>query len=243
MINLVHKICRGRLQRLDTYFHLQLNFVDFQVAFPQLMKLKLSGLHKVQHLWKENAKSNKVFANLKSLEIFECSKLQKLVPASWHLENLATLEVFECHGLINLLMLSTSESLMNLGIMKITDCKMIEEIIQLQVGEEAEDCIVFRKLEYLGLDCLPSLTSFCLGNYALEFPSLEHVVVRQCPTMKIFSQGVVDAPKLNKVKPTEEEDGDDEGCWEGNLNDTIKKLFNEMVSINEVLALSSKLFL
>ncbi|KAH9752923.1 Disease resistance protein [Citrus sinensis] len=213
------------------------------VAFPQLMKLKLSGLHKVQHLWKENAKSNKVFANLKSLEIFECSKLQKLVPASWHLENLATLEVFECHGLINLLMLSTSESLMNLGIMKITDCKMIEEIIQLQVGEEAEDCIVFRKLEYLGLDCLPSLTSFCLGNYALEFPSLEHVVVRQCPTMKIFSQGVVDAPKLNKVKPTEEEDGDDEGCWEGNLNDTIKKLFNEMVSINEVLALSSKLFL
>ncbi|KAH9752925.1 Disease resistance protein [Citrus sinensis] len=222
--------------------HIQ-HLFDEKVAFPQLMKLKLSGLHKVQHLWKENAKSNKVFANLKSLEIFECSKLQKLVPASWHLENLATLEVFECHGLINLLMLSTSESLMNLGIMKITDCKMIEEIIQLQVGEEAEDCIVFRKLEYLGLDCLPSLTSFCLGNYALEFPSLEHVVVRQCPTMKIFSQGVVDAPKLNKVKPTEEEDGDDEGCWEGNLNDTIKKLFNEMVSINEVLALSSKLFL
>ncbi|KAH9753036.1 Disease resistance protein [Citrus sinensis] len=213
------------------------------VAFPQLMKLKLSGLHKVQHLWKENAESNKVFANLKSLEIFECSKLQKLVPALWHLENLATLEVSKCHGLINLLTLSTSESLVNLERMKITDCKMMEEIIQSQVGEEAEDCIVFRKLEYLGIDCLPSLTSFSLGNYALEFPSLAHVVVRQCPTMKIFSPGVVDAPKLNKVKPTEDEDGDDEGCWEGNLNDTIKKLFNEMVSINEVLALSSKLFL
>ncbi|KAH9752919.1 AAA domain-containing protein [Citrus sinensis] len=190
--------------------------------------------HQVQPLFdeKENAESNKVFANLKSLEIFECSKLQKLVPASWHLENLATLEVSKCHGLINLLTLSTSESLVNLERMKITDCKMMEEIIQSQVGEEAEDCIVFRKLEYLGLYCLPSLTSFCLGNYALEFPSLEHVVVRQCPTMKIFSPGVVDAPKLNKVKPTEEEDGDDEGCWEGNLNDTIKKLFNEMVSIN-----------
>ncbi|GAY68291.1 hypothetical protein CUMW_263010, partial [Citrus unshiu] len=213
---------------------------DEKVAFPKLSCLELSRLHKVQHLWKENDESNKAFANLESLEIFECSKLQKLVPASWHLENLATLEVSKCHGLINLLTLSTSESLVNLERMKITDCKMMEEIIQSQVGEEAEDCIVFRKLEYLGLDCLPSLTSFCLGNYALEFPSLEHVVVRQCPTMKIFSQGVVDAPKLNKVKPTEEEDGDDEGCWEGNLNDTIKKLFNEMVSINEVLALSSK---
>ncbi|GAY66514.1 hypothetical protein CUMW_249360 [Citrus unshiu] len=221
---------RGRLQRLDTYFHLQLNFV----AFPRLMGLNLSGLHKVQHLLKENAESNKVFANLKSLEISECSQLQKLVPASCYLENLATLEVSKCHGLINLLTLSTSESLVNLERMKMSDCKMMEEIIQSQVGEEAEDCIVFRKLEYLGLDCLPSLTSFCLGNYALEFPSLEHVVVRQCPTMKIFSQGVVDAPKLNKVKPTEEEDGDDEGCWEGNLNDTKKKLFNEMNSKEKI---------
>ncbi|KAH9687002.1 Disease resistance protein [Citrus sinensis] len=216
---------------------------DEKVAFPQLRYLELSRLHKVQHLWKENDESNKAFANLIRLKISECSKLQKLVTPSWHLENLATLEVSKCHGLINVLTLSTSESLVNLGRMKIADCKMIEQIIQLQVGEEAKGCVVFEELGYLGLDCLPSLTSFCLGNYALEFPSLEHVVVRQCPTMKIFSQGVVDAPKLNKVKPTEEEDGDDEGCWEGNLNDTIKKLFNEMVSINEVLAISSKLFL
>ncbi|KAH9687021.1 Disease resistance protein [Citrus sinensis] len=224
---------------------------DEKVTFPQLMELKLSGLHKVQHLWKENDESNKAFANLGSLEISECSKLQKLVPPSWHLENLWGLQVSKCHGLINVLTLSASKNLVNLRGMKIADCKMIEEIIQSQVGEEAKDCIVFRELEYLTLDCLPSLTSFSLGNYALEFPSLEHVVVRQCPTMKIFSQGGVDAPKLNKVKPTEEEDGDEvddddddeEGCWEGNLNDTIKKLFNEMVSINEVLALSSKLFL
>ncbi|KDO37341.1 hypothetical protein CISIN_1g0204562mg, partial [Citrus sinensis] len=109
------------------------------------------------------------------------------------------------------------------------------------VGEEVKGCIVFERMNYLTLDCLPSLTSFCLGNYALEFPSLEQVVVRQCPKMKIFSQGVLDTPMLNKVNVTEEEkDDDDEGCWEGNLNDTIKQLFNEIVSINEVLALYSK---
>ncbi|GAY62528.1 hypothetical protein CUMW_218530, partial [Citrus unshiu] len=119
------------------------NFLLAHLVQP-LFDEKLSRLHKVQHLWKENAESNKVFANLKSLEIFECSKLQKLVPASWHLENLATLEVSKCHGLINLLTLSTSESLVNPERMKITDCKMMEEIIQSQVGEEAEDCIVFR---------------------------------------------------------------------------------------------------
>ncbi|GAY69457.1 hypothetical protein CUMW_272160, partial [Citrus unshiu] len=209
---------------------------DEKVAFPLLMELKLSRLHKVQHLWKENDESNKAFANLGSLEISECSKLQKLVPPSWHLENLWGLEVSKCHRLINLSTLSTSKNLVNLGRMKIADCKRIEEIIQLQVGEEVKGCIVFERMNYLTLDCLPSLTSFCLGNYALEFPSLEQVVVRQCPKMKIFSQGVLDTPMLNKVNVTEEEkDDDDEGCWEGNLNDTIKQLFNEIVSINEVL--------
>ncbi|GAY48190.1 hypothetical protein CUMW_109900 [Citrus unshiu] len=121
---------------------------------------------------------------------------------------LQTLEISEC---------------MNLRRMKIVDCKMIQEIIQLQVGEEAKDCIVFKYLWYLRLDCLPSLTSFCSGTYTLQFPSLEQVVVRQCPKMKIFSQGVANTPELNKVKLTEEdEDDDDEGCWEGNLNDTIQ---------------------
>ncbi|KAH9687084.1 Disease resistance protein [Citrus sinensis] len=206
---------------------------DEKVAFPQLIELKLSGLRKVQHLWKENDESNKVFANLGSQEISECSKLQKLVPPSWHLENLWVLEVSKCHGLINVLTLSASKNLVNLRRMKIADCKMIEEIMQSRVGEEAKECNVFKELEYLGLDCLPSLTSFCLGNYALEFPSLKQVVVRQCPKMKIFSQGVLDTPMLNKVNVNKEEkDDDDEGCWEGNLNDTIKKLFNEMVSIN-----------
>ncbi|XP_052297550.1 probable disease resistance protein At4g27220 isoform X7 [Citrus sinensis] len=208
---------------------------DEKVAFPQLRWLTLSGLHKVQHIWKENDESNKVFANLGSLEISECSKLQKLVPHSWHLENLWGLEVSKCHRLINVLTLSASKNLVNLRRMKIADCKMIEQIIQSQVGEEAKDCIVFKELEYLTLDCLPSLTSFCLGNYALEFPSLKQVVVRQYPKMKIFSQGVLDTPMLNKVNITEEEKDDDERCWEGNLNDTIKKkLFNEMNSKEEI---------
>ncbi|KAH9752920.1 AAA domain-containing protein [Citrus sinensis] len=219
------------------------NFTGNIIELPELWSLTIENCpdmetfisNSVVHMTTDNKEPQKLTSEENFLLAHQVQPLfdeKKLVPASWHLENLATLEVSKCHGLINLLTLSTSESLVNLERMKITDCKMMEEIIQSQVGEEAEDCIVFRKLEYLGLYCLPSLTSFCLGNYALEFPSLEHVVVRQCPTMKIFSPGVVDAPKLNKVKPTEEEDGDDEGCWEGNLNDTIKKLFNEMVSIN-----------
>ncbi|KAH9649102.1 hypothetical protein KPL70_025857 [Citrus sinensis] len=152
------------------------------------------------------------FPNLRFLKLSRLHKLQKIVPSLWHLENLMSLEVSKCNGLINVLTISTSKSRVDLKIMKIADCKMIEEIIQSQVGEETKDCIVFKKLKYLTLDCLPSLTSFCSGNCTLQFPSLK---------------------QLNKVKLIEEEDDDevdddDKGCWEGNLNDTIKNLFNEM---------------
>ncbi|KAH9752927.1 Disease resistance protein [Citrus sinensis] len=204
--NMSSAIPANLLRCLNNLMDLEVRNCDSlaEVAFPQLMELKLSRLHKVQHLWKENDESNKAFANMGSLEISE----------------------------------RTSKNLVNLQRMKIADCKMIEEIIQLQVGEEVKGCIVFEKMNYLTLHCLTGLTSFCSGNYTLQFPSLEQVIARQCPKMKIFSQGVVDTPKLNKVKLTEEkddedeEDDDDEGCWEGNLNDTIKQLFNEMVSIN-----------
>ncbi|KAH9687056.1 AAA domain-containing protein [Citrus sinensis] len=174
---------------------------DEKVAFPKLYKLKLSRIPKVSHLWKEISESNKVSMVLNTLVISECSKLRKLVPSLMHLEYLMTLEVSKCHRLTNLLTTSTTKSLVNLEIMKIADCKMIEEILQSHVQEEAKDCIVFRKLRYLGLDCLPSLTSFCSGFYTLEFPSLEDVVVRQCPKMKVFSRGVaLYTPLLKKMK-------------------------------------------
>lgn len=182
------------------------------------------------HLRKENSEANNVFTNLEILEISECCKLQKLIPSSRYFKKLRTLEVSKCDGLKHLATPSTSQGLVNLARMNMTDCKMIEEVMQLQVGEEAmNDCIIFRQLEYLGLNCLPSLTGFYSGNCTLEFPSLEQVLVRQCPKMMIFSPGVLGTLKLNKVQLTE---ADDQGCWEGNLNDTVQKLFSEMVGIN-----------
>ncbi|XP_052287405.1 uncharacterized protein LOC107176339 [Citrus sinensis] len=84
--------------------HIQPLF-DGKVAFPRLNALKLSRLPKVLHLWSENLESNKVFTKLQTPEISECSKLQKLLLSSWHLENLWDLEVSSCHELINLLTL------------------------------------------------------------------------------------------------------------------------------------------
>lgn len=111
---------------------------------------------------------------------------------------------------------------------------MIEEII---AGDDRGDelvksCIVFSQLKYLQLSSLPSLSSFSSrDNHGFEFPALEKLVVIKCPKMMIFCQGDLSTPQLQKVILTEGED-EEKGRWEGNLQATIKQLFEEMVSCN-----------
>ncbi|KAK6288730.1 hypothetical protein POUND7_000271, partial [Theobroma cacao] len=84
-------------------------------------------------------------------------------------------------------------------------------------------------MKYLQLSCLPNMASFCLGDHNLEFPILEKMIVRECPKMKIFCQGDLSTPQLQKVILTE--DGDEEnGQWEGDLKTTIKRMIEEEVS-------------
>jgi hypothetical protein len=60
----------------------------------------------------------------------------------------------------------------------------------------------------------------------LRLPLLDEVVVRECPRMKIFSDGEVSAPILQKVKTAQ-----DVGKWnlKRNLNDIIKNMFEDKV--------------
>ena len=114
---------------------------------------------------------------------------------------------------------------------KLSYCKKIEEIIG-HVGEEVKgNHIAFNELKFLELDKLPRLRSFCLENYTLEFPSLERFSMKECRNMKTFSQGALFTPKLCKVQMIENEE-DDLHHWEGNLNSTIQKHYEEMVRIN-----------
>ena len=58
--------------------------------------------------------------------------------------------------------------------------------------------LFFISWEFLVLNCLPCLTSFHSGNYALEFPKLSSPVVGNCPKMSNFCDHVtVTAPKLD----------------------------------------------
>ncbi|TXG58227.1 hypothetical protein EZV62_016056 [Acer yangbiense] len=217
----------------------------------KLRHLKLFKLFDSRPLWKGNSQSAKAFQNVETLQLLECRYIKTLVPSSVSFHNLKILKVLKCNKLLNLVALSAAKSLVQLTKLSISECKVITEVIR-HGGNEAEDLVVFKNLKFLVLHCLPSLTSFYSVNCTIEFPFLQHVVVNQCPNMKIFSEGVLSAPKLrriqiNKVKDemenepqdefedeTEDESEDESECkiegqwhWEGNFNDTIKQLYAE----------------
>ncbi|XVF30748.1 hypothetical protein REPUB_Repub16aG0085200 [Reevesia pubescens] len=192
-------------------------------TFSCLAELKLFKLPELMHLWKEGFQPGPMFQNLRTLEVLECDKLRNLAPSSTSFQNLCTLAVSNCHGFINLITHSTAKSLIQLTRMSITDCRMIEKIVSC-VGDEVKDEIVFTQLKYLKLICLPNLECFCLGSYPLVFPSLEELIVMQCPKMKIFSEGELSTPKLQKLQTAGDEA---KGHMEGSHNTTIQQLFKE----------------
>ncbi|KDO46326.1 hypothetical protein CISIN_1g027448mg [Citrus sinensis] len=167
--------------------------------------------------------------NLEQLEIFECDNLTNLVPSSTSFQNLTTLKVSLCHGMIHLLTSSTARNLVRLRQMEIGCCKMITEIVADEDDEgdnyAAQYEIVFSELKELRLWDLQSLTSFsCSGNNcAFKFPSLERLVVDRCPNMKIFSEGELSTPKLQKVQLSWLDNK--LWAWDRDLNTTIQYVY------------------
>ncbi|XP_022742511.1 uncharacterized protein LOC111293812 [Durio zibethinus] len=190
--------------------------------------LRLSKLPELTHLWKEEFQSQPgiLFHNLRTLKVLECPKLKSLVSSAMSFENLTTLEISRCHGFINLIAPSTAKSMMQLKIMRITDCKMIEEIIA-NVGDGGSDGIIFKQLECLRLQSLPQLTSFCSGYYyRFEFPSLVEFVAIECPNLSVFCKGEVSTPLLQSVRLKGEEG---RPLKNHDLNNTIRGSYSEKV--------------
>ncbi|GAY33218.1 hypothetical protein CUMW_274780 [Citrus unshiu] len=175
---------------------------DAKVRLPRLEVLHIRLMDNLRKIWHHQLASES-FSKLKNLEIRGCNNLMNIFPP----------------------LVGIPSSLVNL---KVSRCDKIEEIVG-HVGEEVkENRIAFNKLKVLELDYLPRLTSFCLENYTLEFPSLERVSVTRCPDMKTFSLGILSTPKLYKVQVSKNEESE-LYHREGNLNSTIQKCYKEMV--------------
>ncbi|XP_031273330.1 uncharacterized protein LOC116131798 [Pistacia vera] len=137
-------------------------------------------------------------------EIFSCGKDEKqmqitLRPSLTSFQNLKVMEVYKCNRLMKLITSSTARSLVQLREMSIKDCEMLIEIVENEGDATRSIEIVFDNLKKLSLTTLKSLTCFCSGNYFFNFPSLEELIIRICPNMKTFSQGILSTPKLHKV--------------------------------------------
>ncbi|RZC01706.1 uncharacterized protein LOC114418379 [Glycine soja] len=169
-----------------------------------------------------------VLQRLELLSLSECHILRNLAPPSVSLAYLTNLKVEDCKGLRNLMASSTAKSLVQLKSMKISECDELEEIVSNEGNEEAEQ-IVFGKLITIELEGLKKLKSFCsYKNYEFKFPSLEVLIVRECPLMQRFTEGGARAPKLQNIV-TANEEGKEEAKWqcEGDLNATIQEGFNK----------------
>ncbi|KAK2368447.1 putative disease resistance protein [Trifolium repens] len=183
----------------------------------KLTKLVLVELNNLEFICKEKYEVQ-VLQNIEILEVSKCSRLKNIVPSSVLFGNLEKLMVSYCAGLENIMKSSVINNIQKLRILCIDGSEKIEEIIASDNENDASE-LAFMKLEYLRLDNLPKLRSFCKGKHSFKFPLLQRLLVIECPMMETFSHGVLNAPKLRAVHVKRK----DEWHWNGDINSTIRK--------------------
>ncbi|PNX89450.1 hypothetical protein L195_g045570, partial [Trifolium pratense] len=80
---------------------------------------------------------------------------------------------------------------------KVKNCNTMTRIV------ERDNTLERLKLEQLScivLSSLSSLECFYSGSETLQLPSLAQVNIMDCPQLKIFSQGSIDAESINSIK-------------------------------------------
>ncbi|XP_044483340.1 probable disease resistance protein At4g27220 isoform X2 [Mangifera indica] len=146
-------------------------------------------------------------------------------------KNLKVLKLWGENGLIALTTPSMARSLVQLRELSIYRCGMLVEIVENEGDATTSTKIAFGNLKLLSLQWLKSLTCFCPGNYFINLSSLEVLIIKGCPNMKTFSQGILNTSKLHKVNYEEMEVENEEN----DLNKTIQGLYkkqNQEISLD-----------
>ncbi|KAJ4721541.1 Disease resistance protein [Melia azedarach] len=186
----------------------------------KIKSIKLNGLSDLNQLWEENSKMDSIFQSLEILDMSYCENLTNLLPCSLSFQHLKELNVGNCKKLVNLVTSTIAKGLVQLVKMTVCGCSGMTEVVAAAAAASEGDNIVFGKLQRLTLRNLESLASFCSGTCTFKFSSLEHLVVIDCPKMKIFSRGELTTPRV-RVKYGNEAG---EWRWGSDLNTAIQQL-------------------
>ncbi|KAL8248382.1 hypothetical protein R6Q59_005250 [Mikania micrantha] len=119
------------------------------------------------------------------------------------LYNLKHVEISGCDLLSHVFTFSTLESLKQLKLLSVTNCNAIQEIVKQEINETTsskdDHVVVFPRLTTLKLENLRNLKGFFLGKNKFRWPSLDTLIINDCPQLMTFTYGVSETPKLNYI--------------------------------------------
>ncbi|KAF8019954.1 hypothetical protein BT93_G0596 [Corymbia citriodora subsp. variegata] len=209
------------------------------LTFPMLTDLRLEGLKSLtcfshEKCAQESRSQNHVRSRATTLFNQEYIPIAFPIWSHQHkyFQRMKTLDVSHCHGLSNMFTSTMATNLVELTKLRISKCEILTEVISDEGGKEGH-VVAFNQLKYMELDGLARLRCFSSSGYTLMFPLLEDIIVNRCPNIKFFSEGLIKAPKLERVQVGLDERYGATECpyfWKGNLNVTIQNMFEEMAT-------------
>ncbi|XP_020224999.1 uncharacterized protein LOC109806876 [Cajanus cajan] len=195
-----------------------------------LGQLRILTLYKVRELQsiksRESSWLNTISEKLQELNVFECPDLSALVhsTATISFSCLKRVSISNCPQLQYLFTSFMAKKLMNLEEITIKECESVKEIVAKQ-GDSTSEAIKFERLNTIVVDSLPSLICFYSDSDTLQLPSLIKVHIWQCPNLKYFSQGAIDAKSFLGVQMSL--DTSDDLFFHKDLNATIREMFQQ----------------
>ncbi|KAK8570775.1 hypothetical protein V6N13_103179 [Hibiscus sabdariffa] len=142
------------------------------VGYRDLKHLKFSEFPELIDVWSRNPQEMLDFKSLEFLEVCDSNNLKCIFNLSMalSLERLQQLEIKRCNNFEQ--------------VIKEEDSKTVAEEAIRTYGSKTIS--IFPHLQSIVLESCSNMTSFYLGNTALECPSLKKIIVADCPNMTTF---------------------------------------------------------
>ncbi|KAJ0844604.1 putative P-loop containing nucleoside triphosphate hydrolase, leucine-rich repeat domain superfamily [Helianthus annuus] len=170
----------------------------------RLQELVIDGCERLMDVFESESSANNVEDGSAhggaGITLIRPTLRNTIIVAAPQLSNLKTVCIDECDLLPYIFTFNTLESLKQLKELRVTDCKAIQVIVKEDNTGKSSKGVVFPRLETLKLTGLPNLKGFFLGMNDFRWPSLDNVVIDECPQLMMLTSGQSTTPKLKYIR-------------------------------------------